>query len=139
MNRTMRYLAPIAAVAMLAGCGLKEKFKDADGQVARFHQALDAGEYWAIWDMTGPRFRAETKQADFQKVLEAVHRKLGKVKSTQQVGWNANASTSGSTLVLTMQTAFERGSGTEEFVYQKDADQLMLAGYHINSQEMLLN
>jgi hypothetical protein len=139
MNGTTRYLAPIVAVAMLAGCGLKEKFKDADAQVARFHAALDAGQYDAIWAMTGPRFRQDTKQADFQKVLEAVHRKLGKVKSSKQVGWNANASTSGSTLVLTMQTAFERGSGSEEFVYAKDADQLTLAGYHIQSQEMMLN
>jgi hypothetical protein len=140
MNRSLRYLAPIVAVAMLGGCGLKEKFKDADAEVARFHAALDAERWQWIWDMTGPSLRETTKQADFQKILQAVHRKLGKVKASKQVGWNANASTSGSTLTVTTQTTFERGSGTEEFVFAKDADQpLKLAGYHINSQEMMLN
>lgn len=136
----IRYLAPIAAVAMLAGCGLEEKFKDADAQVARFHAAIDGEQWQAIWDMTSPAFRQVSRQADFQKLLEAVHRKLGKVKDSKQVGWNANAGTSGSTLVVTMQTTFERGSGAEQFVFAKDAgQQLKLAGYHINSQEMILN
>ena len=139
MNRMTRYLAPIAAVAMLAGCGLKEQFKDADRDVARFHAALDAGNYDGIWGMTGPTFRAATKRAEFQKVLEAVHRKLGKVRNSKQTGWNANAGTSGRTLVVTMATTFERGSGTETFTYAKDADQLMLAGYNIQSEEMMLN
>jgi len=133
-----RYLVPIAAVAMLSGCGLQEQFKDADREVARFHAALDAGNYDAIWAMTGPKFRAATKQAEFQKVLDAVHRKLGKVRSTKQTGWNANAGTSGRTLVVTMATTFERGSGTETFTYAKDADQLTLAGYDIQSREMML-
>jgi len=140
MNRTTRYLAPIAAVAMLTGCGLKEKFRDADGAVARFHAALDAERYQAIWDMTGPQMRAAAKQSDFEVLLRAVHRKLGKVTATKQVGWNANAGTAGSTVTLTMDTTFARGSGTETFVYAKGADQrLQLAGYSINSQQMMLN
>lgn len=144
MNRMSRYLAPILAVAMpaamLTGCGLKESFKDADAAVARFHAALDAEQWQAIWKTTDPQMRQQTKQADFQRILEAVHRKLGKVRQTKQVGWNANASTSGSTLTLTMETAFEHGSGTEQFVYMRAADQpLKLAGYDIQSQEMLLN
>lgn len=144
MNRMSRYLAPILAVAMpaamLTGCGLKGSFKDADAAVARFHAALDAEQWQAIWNTTDPSFRQQTKQATFQRILEAVHRKLGKVRQTKQVGWNANASTSGSTLTLTMDTAFEHGSGTEQFVYKRAADQsLKLAGYDIQSQEMLLN
>jgi len=140
MNRMSRYLAPIVAVAMLGGCGLKESFKDAEAAVARFHAALDAEQWQAIWNMTAPQMRQQTKQADFQRIVEAVHRKLGKVRQTKQVGWNANAGTSGSTLTLTMDTAFEHGSGTEQFVYMRAADQsLKLAGYNIQSQEMMLN
>lgn len=140
MNRTSRYLAPIVAVAMLSGCGLKESFKDADAAVVRFHSALDAEQWQAIWNTTAPQFRQVSKQTDFHRILEAVHRKLGKVKQTKQVGWNANAGTSGSTLTLTMETSFEHGSGTEQFVYTRAADQsLKLAGYNIQSQEMMLN
>lgn len=140
MNTLSRYLAPIAVVAMLAGCGLKEKFKDADAEVARFHSNLDAERYQAIWDTTAPQFRSMTRQADFQKILEAVHRKLGKVTGSKQVGWNANAGTGGSTVTVTMDTTFEKGPGGETFVYTKGADQqLKLVGYNINSQQMMLN
>jgi hypothetical protein len=140
MNRMSRYLAPIVAVAMLGGCGLKESFKDADAAVARFHAALDGEQWQAIWNMTAPQLRQQSTQADFQRMLQAVHRKLGKVRQTKQVGWNANASTSGSTVTLTMETGFERGSGTEQFVYTRAADQsLKLAGYDIQSRDMLLN
>jgi hypothetical protein len=140
MNRMSRYLAPIVAVAMLGGCGMKESFKDADAAVARFHAALDAEQWQAIWDVTAPQFRQQSKQADLQRILEAVHRKLGKVRQTKQVGWNANAGTAGSMVTLTMATDFERGSGTEQFVYVRAADQqLKLAGYNIQSQEIMLN
>lgn len=84
--------------------------------------------------------RQTTKQADFQKMLKAVHRKLGNVEGSKQVGWNANTGTSGSSVTVTTETTFERGSGTEQFVFEKGADQpLKLAGYTINSQEMMLN
>ena len=45
MNRLGRYLVPFAAAAMLAGCGVKESFKDAEVEVGKFHQALDAGDF----------------------------------------------------------------------------------------------
>jgi hypothetical protein len=140
MNRMARYLVPIVAVAMLPACGLKQSFADADTAVERFHAALDQGQWQAIWNTTAPQFRQQTRQADFERILQAVHRKLGKVKQSKQVGWNANAGTSQSSVTVTMATDFERGSGTEQFIYVKAADQsLELAGYDIQSKEMMLD
>ncbi|MEJ2409405.1 MAG: hypothetical protein P8Y58_08945, partial [Novosphingobium sp.] len=68
------------------------------------------------------------------------HRKLGKVRDSKQVGWNANATTGGTFLTITMQTTFENGTGTEQFVYRKgDEGKLTLMGYNIQSQDMMLN
>lgn len=140
MNRLGRYLMAIAAAAMLGGCSVKESIQQADAEVVRFHQALDAGRSQAIWDATGPDMRKATTQKQFVALLDAVHRKLGNVKSSKQVGWNRNASTNGSFTTTTNETVFERGRGTEQFVFRKsEADKLALVGYHIQSNEMMVN
>ncbi len=140
MNRLGRYLVPFAAAAMLAGCGVKEPFKDAEVEVGKFHQALDAGDLPAIWQQADPALRQGAQRSQLEKVLDAVHRKLGKVKEAKQVGWNANATTGGTFVTLTYQTAFEHGSGVEQFVYRKgDEGKVTLTGYDIQSQDMMLN
>jgi len=140
MNRLGRYLMPFAAAAMLAGCGVKESFKDAEVEVGKFHQALDAGDLPAIWQQADPALRQGAQRSQLEKVLAAVHRKLGKVKEAKQVGWNANATTGGTFVTLTYQTVFEHGSGVEQFVYRKgDEGKVSLTGYDIQSQDMMLN
>ena len=140
MNRFGRYLMPFAAAAMLAGCGMKESFEDAGVEVAKFHRALDAGRAQEIWNSADPQFRGATQQAQFTKLIDAVHGKLGKVRASKQTGWNANATTGGTFVTLTMETTFERGSGVEQFVYRKgDGGHMALVGYNIQSQDMMLN
>ncbi|WP_334183568.1 DUF4019 domain-containing protein [Novosphingobium sp.] len=140
MNRLGRYLMPFAAAAMLAGCGVKESFKDAEVEVGKFHQALDAGDLRTIWQQADPELRQGAQRASLEKVLDAVQRKLGKVKEAKQVGWNANATTGGTFVTLTYQTTFEHGSGVEQFVYRKgDEGKVTLTGYDIQSQDMMLN
>lgn len=140
MNRLTRYLMPFAAAAMLAGCGVKESFEDASVEVGQFHAALDAGEWQRVWKQATPEFRKAGEREQFGKLLEAIHRKLGNVKSSKQIGWNANTGTGGSFVKLTMQTTFEKGKGTEQFVYRKgDEGRLALVSYNIQSQEMMLN
>jgi len=140
MNGLARYLMPFAAAAMLAGCGMKESFADAGLEVAKFHRALDAGRTQEIWNDADPQLRSATQQAQFAKLIDAVHRKLGKVRSSKQVGWNANATTGGTFVTLTMETVFEHGSGVEQFVYRKgDGGRMALVGYNIQSQDMMLD
>ena len=144
MNCFARYLRPATAAAMLAmslaGCGVQESIKNADAEVARFHSALDAGQWQSLYAAADPDMRKATTAVQFNQMLSAVHRKLGKVRESKQVGWNANASTDGSFITVTMQTTFERGSGTEQFVYRKGSgDRLLLVGYNIQSREMMLN
>ena len=72
--------------------------------------------------------------------MEAINRKLGKVKEAKQVGWNANNTNGVSTITITFDTTFERGKGTETITFLKpDDDKLVLLGYNINSQDMMIN
>lgn len=140
MYRFARYLMPFAAAAMLAGCGIKESFKDADAEVGKFHHALDAGNWQKLWSEADPDLRKASSREQFGKLLGAVHQKLGSVKESKQVGWNANSGTGGTFVTVTMQTTFQKGAGTEEFVYRKNGEgKLALAGYNIQSQDMMLN
>ena len=140
MNTLGRYLMSFAAAAMLAGCGVKESFKDAEAEVGKFHQALDAGNMRAIWQQAEPELRQGAKRDQLENVLGVVQRKLGKVKEARQVGWNANATTGGTFVTLTYETRFEHGSGVEQFVYRKGEDgKVALTGHDIQSQDMMLN
>jgi len=125
---------------MLVGCGVKQSVEDADVQVGAFHKQLDAEQYDTIWNRSAPEMKKAVSETQLTKLLAAVHRKLGKVRSSKQVGWNANTSTNGSFVTVTMQTTFERGTGTEALTFRKEqGNRLMLAGYNINSQDMMLN
>lgn len=140
MNRIARLLVPFAAAAMLGGCGIKESFEKADVAIASFHADLDAGKFDKIWTSADPDLRKATRKGDFEKLLKAVHTKLGAVKTTRQVGWNTNATTSGTFLTATFQTTFEKGSGNEQFTYRKGkGDAVTLVRYGIDSQDMMLN
>ena len=140
MNHLGRYLASLAALAMLAGCGVKESVADASSEVERFHAALNRGDSVQIWDAADQQLRTSTPRAQFERFTGAIRKKLGNVVATKQVGWNANATTGGTFLTLTMETTFERGTGTEQFVYHKVGEHdLKLVGYNIQSQDMMLN
>jgi hypothetical protein len=140
MYRIVRYLMPFAAAAMLAGCAIKESAEDASLQVGKFHAALDAGQWQSVWTGADPALRESSDKATFGKLLEAIHRKLGDVKESKQVGVNVNAGTGGTFVTVTMQTTFAKGAGTEEFVYRKRGEKdLTLVRYNIASQDMMLN
>lgn len=140
MNRFARYLLSLTAAAMLAGCGIKESYEQTGAEVAQFHKALDSENYEVIWKTASPGMRKASSQEQLTKLLEAVHRKLGKVKESKQVGWNSNTTTEGSFVTVTMQTTFERGAGTEAITFIKgDDDRLSLVGYNIQSQDMMVN
>ncbi|KQM18817.1 DUF4019 domain-containing protein [Novosphingobium sp. Leaf2] len=140
MTIIARTVLVVLAASALAACNVQESIRNADAEVAQFHRSLDAGSWGAVWDSSDPALRQATPRAQWVKLLEAVHRKLGNVKSTKQVGWNANTSTNGSFVTVTTETVFERGKGTEQFVFHKgEADKLALVGYSIQSQDMMLN
>jgi hypothetical protein len=71
-------------------------------------------------------------------LLAAVHNKLGKVVKSERTGWNVNYGTAGTVVTVTMNTQFEHGSGIETLTFHPRGDRLDLAGYAINSNDMML-
>ena len=129
----------LAIVLAVGACSAPASVAETAPKVAAFHHRIDAEDYAAIWGETSDDMRKVTTEADMEKVFAAVHRKLGKVLKTSQVGWRNNMSTGGNFVSVHIDTKFEKGSGSEEFVYRQVGKELKLAGYHINSAEMMLN
>jgi hypothetical protein len=130
--------AILAVLALVAACSAPEKIKDTGPAIAAFHHQLDAETYPAIWSGADDLLRQNADQAQFTQLLTAVHRKLGKVVKSERTGWNVNYGTSGTIVVVAMDTQFEHGRGAETFTFHAVGDQLELAGYNINSADMML-
>jgi hypothetical protein len=48
-------------------------------------------------------------------------------------------STSGAVVTISQSTTLERGSGVETFIYRIAGTEAVLMGYHIDSNDMLIN
>ena len=74
MTSTARYLLALALSAMLAACGLKESYNVSQGEAAKFHAALSAGQFDAIWNSAAPAMQERTDQARLAALLGDINR-----------------------------------------------------------------
>jgi hypothetical protein len=121
----------------LASCGASKAVPEAKAAMADFHAKLNDGKFKDIYAATTPAFKAASSEADFVKLLEAVHRKLGKQKSSSEPGWRLNSYNFTTTVVLTTTTEFEQGKGVETFTYLVSKSGCTLQGYNIQSQDLI--
>lgn len=127
----------VAAVLALGACSMQADLGSAQAAVAHFHTQLDAEQYAAIYASTAPDLKRVSSEEKFSALLAAVHRKLGKVQSVKRQNWRVNYNTAGTFVTLSYATVFAGGDAEEEFVYRQDP-QPALAGYHINSEALVL-
>jgi hypothetical protein len=141
MSTVVRFLglAGLALTVLLGveGCGMAAAKAKAEAAMETFHEQLSAGDFDAIWRTTDDTFRNVTSRLDFEKVEAAVHRKLGRVVRTTDAGWRMQTFNFKSSIVLHQKTVFEHGSGTETFTLVINGDEVKLAGYYINSMELV--
>ena len=76
-------------------------------------------------------------EEELTKLLNAVHTKLGKVKESTNQGWNVRQFNLTTGVTMTQETVFEKGKGTEEFVFILDGKKAALVNYHINSMDLI--
>ena len=129
--RGIPYLA--AAVLALAGCAFSQEKQAAEAAVAHFHALLDAGRFHDIYADTADDFRRITSEAEFMRILQVVHDRLGAVRRTSEGDWRVNFRNGTSFVELHYATDFAAGHGEEEFIYRIAAGNARLAGYHVTS------
>jgi len=82
--------------------------------------------------------KGATTEKKFLEFIGAVQRKLGKVTQTTNTGFNVRSFNFITTVVLTQNTTFERGTAVEVFTFQMNGDKAVLVGYNINSNDLIL-
>ena len=123
----------------LAACSPTADLVQTDGAVAGFHNALNAGRFDPIYDGAAQDLKAAATRDKLNGLLTAVHRKLGAFKSGSRVGWNDNVTTGGHYVTVNYAANYERGHANEEFVFRISDGKAALAGYHVNSDALILN
>ena len=133
----MRKFAVAAAVA-IAACSAGADSRLAERAVDEFHQMLDAGQFEAMYSASADELQKATTQEQFVALLGAVHRKLGSVKAATRKNWNVNYQPSGTFVTLVYSTSYAEGEAAEQFVYRMQDGKALLAGYHVNSNALIL-
>ncbi len=131
-------MALFVGLVSLTSCKDMTKAKGmANTAIVEFHQQFNEQKFKGIYAAAHPDFKAATTEADFLKLLEAIHRKLGKQVSSTGTGWRVNSFNMKTSAVVTQSTEFEQGKGVETFTYVISGSSCTLLGYYINSQDML--
>jgi hypothetical protein len=138
MKRSWLFLAVVVASFGFSGCGMKADMKTVDAAVEKFHAQLNAGNFDQIYADTNEALKQASSREEFVKLLGAVHRKLGAVKSSSRGNFFENWGTSGKIVRTSYPTEFEGDSAAqEEFVFQVGGDGATIRGYHINSNALI--
>ena len=84
------------------------------------------------------KFKSGTSEKEWSDLMGAVQRKLGKVTSTSNAGFNVRTFNLTTTVVLQQKTTFEQGSGNETFTFEMNGDKAVLVGYNIASKDLII-
>lgn len=124
-------------ISLIAACSTEEQTSLAEMEVSNFHKKFNAGEFQIIYDRSSEEFKQSARKEDMVRFFEGVRSKLGDVTNTEKTGWHVNYQTSGTIVTLTYETQFSKGTGTEIFMYRMASQNVILAGYRIDSRDLV--
>lgn len=139
MNPNVVNVLLIVSLLLIAGLGCKtmtEGKPAAEKAVTRFHQMLAEEKYTEIYRESSQMMKDATSEEDMIKIFKVVNSKLGKVTSTTTQTWKVGNFNLTSTVQLLQSTQFEKGKGTETFLFEIEGTEAKLAGYHVNSMDL---
>jgi len=109
-------------------------------ETGKTNRCRDVRTYFALADIyaaSDSRMKDVATEADLTKLLNAVHARLGNVKSSNMSNWRVGNYNLTSIAALVQETEFEKGKATETFVFVLDGKNAVLAGYNVNSNDLI--
>ena len=125
-------------VSYCGACSVGQDTKAAEAAVSKFREQMASGALGDIYDSAADDWKSAVTRDDSAAFLGAVNRKLGPVKTSTQTGWRDNLTSNGHLVTLEYHTKFEHGDGDETFSIRLKDARGQLAGYHINSMDMMI-
>src|SRR5262245_6943381 len=114
MSAAHKYLLALLAVSLLfmPACSAGEKKRIAEAGVDKFHAQLEAGQFHDIYAESTPEFQKSDSEAQINEFFTAIHKKLGRFRSTQEQRFLVNYTTSGTLVTLDYESTYESGPAT---------------------------
>lgn len=141
-SRALKYaisLLTLLSVVLCTGCGGMAKSKQAaEQEIVKFHAFYDQEKFAEIYFDSHAKFKETRKEKQFLKTMSAVYRRLGTVSKTTSTRVDIRTSNRTTIVVLTQETTFERGGGTEVFAFQIDGSRANLIDYSIHPDVLIL-
>jgi hypothetical protein len=134
--KSFALLSLLTACVVVTGCNPIKAKQSGEAAVKQFHEQLNKGDFKGIYAATHADFKTASTEKDFIALLDAVHRKLGLVQSSEPDGWQVNA-TGHVEVVLVYKTKFAEGDGVETFNYRIEGEKSVLVGYNIASNALI--
>jgi major membrane immunogen (membrane-anchored lipoprotein) len=134
-----RWSAALVVLVLLAACSATQDVDLSNTAIAHFRELMTAQKFDQIYSESADELKKTTTEQNLTRLLAAIDRKLGPVKSAEANGWSVNYNSSGTSVTLKFKTQFEKGTGAETFVYRISGGKALLASYHINSEDLMIN
>ncbi|MCX5693748.1 MAG: DUF4019 domain-containing protein [Candidatus Omnitrophica bacterium] len=86
--------------------------------------------------MADEKFRSTGSLADFEKLMNGIHQRLGFVKERKKGAWRINYAPDGTYFSIQYVVTYEKGDATDSFVLKKHGDSWLLISYNVNSRAL---
>ena len=142
MNNNLPNIILVIFALVLGGLACKsytEGKPAAEKAITQFHSMLDEGRYEEIYEASDQAMKDASTREQMLKIFTAVHTKLGNVTGSSQTRWQVGTFNLKSTVMIEQETTFEKGKGTESFTFMIDGQTARLAGYFVNSNDLITN
>jgi hypothetical protein len=133
----MRKLLVMIVAGLVAACNPMAQMNGADEQIEQFHDLYTAQDLDGLYAMTGQELRDVAPREQWDQLVALIDERLGAVQDSSQTGFNVNTDNGQTTTVITRDTTFELGQGTETFTFFGSGDDLRLVGWEVESERLL--
>jgi hypothetical protein len=140
-----RWIWIITAVLILAVGGatvpiyksFHSHWREAYPYIDSLHAKMTQGDDAGIYAQADPAWQQEIGQEKSNHIFDYVRNQLGAPRSTACTNQNISTNaTSGTTLVLTFTTVFDKGTGIETLTLHQSNGVYRMIGYNIHSDEL---
>ncbi len=135
----------IAGVLTVAACGglLYFGYRQVAGsgdvavEVDRLFEEIGQGRAAEFYrTRTTAEFKRVSSEGEFVTLAESLREQLGTLESKSVSGFHMSTNTDGTYVDATYDCQFQHGKGTLKVYFQRENDQWMLNGFHIDSPQL---
>lgn len=130
---TFKQLAAALIALLLAACNPMAQLDGAEEQITRYHATYNSGDTRALYGLTSEEFRGATTLEQMEGLVALVSERMGPVQSTERASFNLNSDNGLTVSTIVMTTQFEKGEGTETYVFHGTGEDLRLVSWHVDS------